>query len=84
MDRNKIMLPPEEQEDYFVTVDQIKGYARSGWIAGTRIRRVSTWLSGNGCGVRQALFILADEPRGDYIVWEDHVKPVFGQMEFSL
>ncbi|MGG3278819.1 hypothetical protein [Paenibacillus solani] len=81
MDRSKIMLPPNEQEDYILTVDQLKGYARSGWDAGTKIRRVSKWLSGNGCGVRQALFVRADNPRGDYAVWEDHVKPVLGQMD---
>lgn len=84
MDRRKIMLQPREQEEYIVTVDQQKGYARSGWVTDTKVRRVSKWLSGKGCGVRQALFVLADEPRGDYIVWEDHVKPAFGQMEFSL
>ncbi|WP_309273330.1 hypothetical protein [Paenibacillus sp.] len=81
MDRKKIMLPPEEQEEYIITVDQRKGYAQSGWVTGTKVRRVSKWLSGNGCGVRQALFVLSDKPWGDYDVWEDHVRPVLGQMD---
>ncbi|MNW41806.1 hypothetical protein D3C74_189580 [compost metagenome] len=76
-----IYVPPEKQEEYILIKDQPKGHAWSGWESGTRLRRVSEWMSGNGCGVRQALFSLAEKPRDEHIVWEDHVKPVNGQMD---
>ncbi|MFY0545478.1 hypothetical protein [Brevibacillus sp. H7] len=82
-DRHKIGLPSEQQEEYILLkTEPYKSYY--GWKEGDRLKRISIWLSGNGCGVRQAYFESTDQPGRDGIAWEDHVKPVLGQMEIEL
>ncbi|MEJ8546614.1 hypothetical protein [Brevibacillus borstelensis] len=82
-DRHKIGLPPEEQEEYILLkTDPYLGYY--GWKAGDRLKRISIWLSGNGCGVRQAYFERIDRPGLDGTAWEDHVKPLLGQIELEI
>lgn len=82
-DPHKIGLPPDKQEEYILL--QTKPYERYyGWKEGDKLRRISIWLSGKGCGVRQAYFEPMDKPGHDGTAWEDHVKPINGQMEFSL
>lgn len=82
-DRGKIGLPPEKQEEYILLKN--KPYENYyGWTEGTRLKRISIWLSGNGCGVRQAYFEQVDKPGWDGTVWEDHVKPVLGQIEMEI
>lgn len=82
-DRDKIGLPPEEQEEYILL--QTKPYEHYyGWKAGDKLIRISKWLSGNGCGVRQAYFAKEGKLWRDGTAWEDHVKPVLGQLEIEL
>lgn len=78
--RHKIGIPPEKQEEYILlkTRPYDKYY---GWQEGMRLKRISIWLSGNGCGVRQAYFEPIDELGREGTAWEDHVKPLTGQLE---
>lgn len=82
-DREKIGLPLEQREEFILlrTEPYFKYY---GWQHGTKLIRISKWLSGNGCGVRQAYFEPVDKPGHDGIAWEDHVKPVLGQTEIEF
>lgn len=76
-------LPPEEREEY-VLLEETGGTnykAMYDWEPGTKLIRISKWLSGNGCGVKQAYFIAKDKGYSDEIAWQDHVKPVIGQIE---
>lgn len=84
-DREKIGIPPEEQEEY-ILLETKHYYKDNGWQAGERLKRISKWLSGNGCGVRQAYFISVNSKSkyNDGTVWEDHVKPVLGQVEIEF
>jgi hypothetical protein len=82
----KISLPPDQQDEYhLLETKDYKHYKNSyGWEAGQKLIRKSIWLSGNGCGVRQALFAPVDRPYYEHIAWEDHVKPVLGQVELEF
>lgn len=81
--RDKIGLPPEKQEEYILL--KTKPYdSYYGWEEGITLKRISIWLSGNGCGVRQAYFEPIDRPGHDGTAWEDHVKPVNGQLELEV
>lgn len=79
-DKDKIGLPPEKQEEYFLLETKHYG-SYYGWEGGSKMRRISIWLSGNGCGVRQAYFEPIDSPGREGTAWEDHVKPINGQMD---
>lgn len=83
--RKEDTLPIEQQEEYELLTDNPYEFYY-GHKAGMKIRRVSAWLSGNGCGVRQAYFVPYEEPASSYafIAWEDHVKPLLGQLEIEL
>jgi hypothetical protein len=70
-------LPPDKQDEYILlqTNPYIYHY---GWKAGDKLKRVSKWLSGNGCGVKQAYFVPVDklwylDLRYKRTVWQDHV-----------
>lgn len=53
-DKEKIGLPPEKQEEYVLL--QTKPYENYyGWKEGDKLRRISIWLSANGCGIRQGI-----------------------------
>jgi hypothetical protein len=82
-DGHKIGLPPEQHDEYILLKTKPYDYYY-GWKEGDRLKRISVWLSGNGCGVRQAYFEPIDKPGYDGTVWEDHVKPVLGQLELEL
>lgn len=76
-------LPPEKQEEYILL--QTNPYqSYYGWKEGDRLTRVSIWLSGNGCGVRQAFFKKVEGSYYEGTAWEDHVKPVNGQLELDI
>lgn len=81
-DKDKIGLPPEDQEEYILLKTE-PYFHYYGWQAGKRLKRISIWLSGNGCGVRQAYFlpVNSNSKFNDGTVWEDHVKPVLGQID---
>ncbi|MFC0274450.1 hypothetical protein ACFFIX_24255 [Metabacillus herbersteinensis] len=49
-----------------------------------KLRRLSKWLSGNVCGVKQAYFMTTEFKTYPQIVWQDHVKPVKGQLELDI
>lgn len=89
----KNALDPEEQEEYILLENDCTNYySKYGWTAGIRLIRKSKWLSGNGCGVRQAYFVpvnttgtlLNELYSYSNTVWEDHVKPLHGQLELDL
>lgn len=63
-DRDKIGIPPEEQEEYILLQTKPYEYYYS-WKARDKLRRISKWLFGNGCGVRQAYFAPVDNPWRD-------------------
>lgn len=85
---SKHEITEEEQEEY-ILLDRNPPHTSGtdykrlhGWETGTKLTRVSKWLSGNGCGVKQAYFIKDNEyPQ---IVWEDDVKPFIGQIELEI
>lgn len=81
---NKIVLIPEElQEEYILIKCDEFDKKRRGFREGERLFRISEWMSGNGCGVRQALFRKPNSSPtcNDICVWEDYVKPVSGQVD---
>ncbi|WP_121615242.1 hypothetical protein [Virgibacillus halodenitrificans] len=60
--REKEKLPIDEQEEYELLPFEGTNYLKmQGWEEGTRLIRVSKWLSGNGCGVKQAYFVRVDD-----------------------
>lgn len=78
--REKIGLPVEKQEEFILL--QTNPYEKYyGWKAGDKLKRTSIWLSGNGCGVKQAYFEPIDSQGREGTAWEDHVKQVHGQMD---
>ncbi|MYL45027.1 hypothetical protein GLV94_05180 [Virgibacillus halodenitrificans] len=84
--REKEKLPIEEQEEYELLPFEGTNYLKmQGWEEGTRLIRVSKWLSGNGCGVKQAYFVRVDDPHNwPRTAWQDHVKPLVGQLELDI
>lgn len=79
-------IPVEEQDEYVLLHDTGRTNYKTtkGWEPGTTLRRVSKWLSGNGCGVRQAYFVPIGSSNYPRIAWEDHVKPTLGQIELEI
>lgn len=83
--RKGISIPPEEQEEYILLENTVKNYPKTnGWDFGITIKRVSIWLSGNGCGVKQAYFVPVDFKCRPQIAWQDHVEPVKGQLKLDI
>lgn len=75
---------PVEKQDQYRLMDNIKGTdykAKNGWEPGIKLTRVSEWLPGNGCGVRQAYFIPTGVNTYPRIAWEDYVFPLVGLFE---
>lgn len=79
-------LPVDQQEIYELLPFEGTNYLKlKGWEEGTKLIRLSKWLSGNGCGVKQAYFVLVDNSHScPRTAWEDHVKPLFGQIEMEI
>ncbi|MGO4890317.1 hypothetical protein ACJ2A9_21425 [Anaerobacillus sp. MEB173] len=72
---------PEEEQDVYVLMEtpEYKHYKLNyGWLPGTKLKRISRWLSGNGCGVKQAYFVPVDDSTYEHTAWEDHVLPLVG------
>jgi len=84
--RKEQMISPDEYVEYTLIDLSCKKYDRLyGWQLGVKIIRISKWLSGNGCGAKQAYFIPAsDLNKSPQIAWDDHVKEVTGQLEFEF
>ncbi|WHY76251.1 hypothetical protein QNH20_19290 [Neobacillus sp. WH10] len=78
-------IPPEEQKEYILLENTCTNYkVTRGWEPGTMLKRVSKWLSGNGCGVKQAYFIAVGSNKSPQIAWQDHVEEITGQLKLDI